>query len=697
MNRKLAWMGAYFVFAQFATAWKPLSAIMLLGAGFAALWEWKQGNPRRAGFPFVLVLIMGLSILWQRDYTARSWEKIRLWEDDAVTATVTVRSAQPAYEGYSYGILHLEEIEGKPVNFNITCYGFPETAPGESFRGEFQLAALEPDDYDNWADGVLGEGEYRGGYESLGPGPGILAWFGRLQQRLVNNLSRFMPSQAMGVASAMILGDKSGLDRETRTSFARAGCSHILVVSGLHLTLLCQSVAGVFRLGRFSKARILVSIAIALSMMGLVGLTPSVNRSALTLILCSAGYLTFQKPDSLTLLALAGMLLSIRNPYAAYDIGFQLSFAATYCVIFAGWLRPRIARLPELPGKYRERRLYMQGRNLAVQILDSFFAGMVAALGTLPLLLFHRMSVSAASPFSSVLATLLGPWILGLGMGLSLLTLLPGTAFLSVPLGWGVGGLVTILTKSVEWLAGLGIARLSLPREYSIYALAVLAVMVWAMVKWGHLKQLPFGAALVLGTACLVGSIMGRNVVEIQLAGTAGYPVVVLTQNGESAVLFRGGNANRSALTRTLEAEGFDHPGLLMDLRIDPSTQPPEAEKILSAWELPDGTTGTLLESVSYYLVREEDGIILLLDIAGRRAAVTVGTLEENREIPVDLYLAGSKLVGQIRPQTILAVGTKQSWLNQTEIPVYTGTYPSAALRPGGGIQIKGGTLYDTQ
>src|SRR5699024_6078070 len=127
------------------------------------------------------------------------------------------------------------------------------------------------------------------------------------------------------------------------------------------------------------------------------------------------------------------------------------------------------------------------------------------------------------------------------------------------------------------------------------------------------------------------------------------------------------------------------------------STQPPEAEEILPAWELTDGMTGTLLESVSYYLVREEDGIILLLDIAGRRAAVTVGTLEENREIPVDLYLAGSKLAGQIQPQTILAIGTKQSWLNQTEIPVYTGTYPSAALRPGGGIQIKGGSLYDTQ
>lgn len=696
MNRKLAWMGGCFVFVQFVVAWRPLAALLLLGAGAAALWNRKKGRPRQASFSVLLLLVMGLSILWQRDYTARAREKISLWEGQEVTVTATVRSAQPAYEGYSYGVLHLEEIDGRKVDYNITCYGFPETRPGQSFRADFALSVLEPDDYENWAEGVLGEGEYRGGFQDLGPGPGILAWFGRLQQRLSQNLTELLPRETEGIAAAMILGDKGKLAGETRTAFARAGCSHILVVSGLHLTLLCQAVAGTFRLGRFSRLRAGLSIFIALVMMGLVGMTPSVCRSAITLIFFSAGYMVFLKPDSLTLLSLAGVLLCVQNPYAAFDIGFQLSFVATYCVLFAAWLRPRVLRFPALKEKYRKDPFFRKGEKLCCQILDALFTGLLAGLGTLPLLLFHRMSVSAASPFSSVLATLLGPWILGLGMALALLTLIPWTTFLWQPLGWAVSGFIALLYEGVRFLSTLGIARLSLPREYGIFVLAVLAAMALVMVKWGYLKHLLLSGALLLAAACLVGTLAGWDVVELQLTGTAGYPVVVLTQNGQSAVVFRGGNANRSALTRALEARGIDQPTQLIDLRLDAQTQPPEADQVIRPQENTT-LTGTLLDGVEYCLVGEEDGLLLVLDIGGSRVAVTAGTLEEYRQVPVDLYLAGSKLAVQIQPEAVLAVGTRLNWLTQTELPVYTGSYPGAAIRPGGGIQIKGGTLYDIQ
>ncbi len=696
MNRKLAWMGGCFAFAQFAVAWRPLAALLLLGAGAAALWSRKQGRPRQAGFCFALILVTLVSLLWQQVYTNRAEKMVRTWEGQEVTVTATVRSAQPAYEGYSYGLLHLEEINGRKISCNITCYGFPETRPGQSFQAKFELTALEPDDYENWAEGAAGEGEYRGGYQTLGPGPGILAWFGRLQQRLAENLSGVLPQETVGVASAMILGEKGKLEGETRTAFARAGCSHILVVSGLHLTLLCQAVAGTFRLGRFSRFRACLSILIALVMMGLVGMTPSVCRSAITLIFFSAGHLVFLKPDSLTLLSLAGMVLCVQNPYAAFDIGFQLSFGATYCVLFAAWLRPRVLQFPALKEKYRKNPLLRKGETLFCQILDALFTGLMAGLGTLPLLLFHRMSVSAASPFSSVLATLLGPWVLGLGMALALLTLIPWTAFLWQPLGWAVGGFISLLCEGVRFLSTLGIARLSLPREYGIFVLAVLAAMALVMVKWGYLKHLLLSGALLLAAACLVGTLAGRDVVELQLTGTAGYPVVVLTQNGQAAVVFRGGNANRSALTRALEARGIDQPAQLIDLRLDAQTQPPEADQVIRPQENTT-LTGTLLDGVEYCLVAEEDGLLLVLDIQGSRVAVTAGTLEENRQVPVDLYLAGSKLAIQIQPDAILAVGTKLNWLTQTELPVYTGSYPGAAVRPGGGIQIKGGTLYDIQ
>ena len=72
----------------------------------------------------------------------------------------------------------------------------------------------------------------------------------RLKQRFVNTYNRLLPEKNAGVLSAMILGEKQLLDQELKDIYQQNGISHILAISGLHVSLLGLSLYKLFRKSR---------------------------------------------------------------------------------------------------------------------------------------------------------------------------------------------------------------------------------------------------------------------------------------------------------------------------------------------------------------------------------------------------------------------------------------------------------------
>ena len=91
-----------------------------------------------------------------------------------------------------------------------------------------------------------------------------------------------------GVLAAMVLGDRTHLPKDLRSAYRAAGLSHVLVVSGMHVSILCGSVFAKYlpekkkwERGYASRRRqALFSAAMALLLAGVTGLTPSVLRAA---------------------------------------------------------------------------------------------------------------------------------------------------------------------------------------------------------------------------------------------------------------------------------------------------------------------------------------------------------------------------------------------------------------------------------
>ena len=160
------------------------------------------------------------------------------------------------------------------------------------------------------------------------------SFFKDLQLRISNSLKLRTDFETGAFLSALIVGDKSDLNGNTKLNFARLGISHILALSGMHLAILSLAINFILkRFGVNKRIRMSAMILLVSFYMALTGFSASVVRSGLMLIISSLLYLVSTKSDGITSLFIAVFLIVLFNPTSIYDLSLWLSAFATLGVI----------------------------------------------------------------------------------------------------------------------------------------------------------------------------------------------------------------------------------------------------------------------------------------------------------------------------------------------------------------------------
>lgn len=155
-----------------------------------------------------------------------------------------------------------------------------------------------------------------------------------VKQYLKNNLTKCYKNNQGNLMIGFLLGDKSEIDYLTKRSFSLSGISHLLAVSGLHLTILIQTVYSFLSSIRFGKKKsIFATIIFTLVFMALTGFAPSAVRAGIMNIVCLVGQIIGREYDSLSALGLAIIIILLKDPFLALNLGLQLSFLATLSII----------------------------------------------------------------------------------------------------------------------------------------------------------------------------------------------------------------------------------------------------------------------------------------------------------------------------------------------------------------------------
>ena len=323
---------------------------------------------------------------------------------------------------------------GSHITFSATVY------PLEEKRNPAQF------DYKNY---LASEGIYTQvgiqRFLAISTNPNTTFGWTSLRKQTLDAIDNNFSNQNASLAKALLIGYKNELDRNEKITFSRAGLSHIMAVSGLHVGFILAPfwflIPYLWTIRHGKKIGLLLIAGTLYFYAGLTEFSPSVTRASLVGIFLTYGKLFHKVHDSKNLTAVAALIILVINPSDLFSIGFQLSFGAVYIILL---IAPVIQR--KLPDWIQH---HWIGTPVMVVIIS-----LIVQLGLFPLLAYYFGEFSIVGPLANAFVV---P-ILGIFVPYALLLLATvnpfSTAFaqfLNTPVDWFLGK----LNWFVDWAASL--------------------------------------------------------------------------------------------------------------------------------------------------------------------------------------------------------------------------------------------------
>jgi len=302
-------------------------------------------------------------------------------------------------------------------------------------------------------------------------------------------VNRLLPEPYAALANGMLLGIEAGIPDELYEQFNLTGTSHVIVISGSNVAVVSGVLMALF-VRLWGRRRSLWPTLAGIGLYALlVGGDPAVVRAAVMGSLFVVAIVLNRRSTALLSLGAACWAMTLLNPLTLWDVGFELSSAATAgLILFSPGMTAGLARLwPRMiQGGNLTGGLFGQGGSLLRGLLeDGLLITLAANLTTLPLVVYYFGRLSLVSLLSNLLVAPVQPFIMLWG-GAGLLVGLTGIDLLAQPLLW-IPYLCLLWTVAiVRWSASLPWASL----EITGYGLGGLALTYGLLFGWHWRKGL---------------------------------------------------------------------------------------------------------------------------------------------------------------------------------------------------------------
>ena len=391
-----------------------------------------------------------------------------------------------------------------------------------------------------------------------------------------------LTSSDSGTLAAMLFGDRTQLQHPLRTAFERTGSFHLLVVSGLHITIVVGLIFWLARKLRLGQvAATFSALLLALPYAFLTGFAPPVQRALWLSGVYLLSRLLYRERAALNAIGIAAIGVLAAKPQSLFDSSFQMTFLAVLVIAgvaapllehkIAPYLRglrlprqlsldpflpPRVtqlrvslrmlvSRLRPLVGPRWAWRLPFGGLRLVLRLAEALVVAFLVELAmVLPMAVyFHRITVLALP------ANLLGLPLLGVLLPLALLTFVLGCLHpaLAVP----SGTLTAVLLHAISWLihrfgslSATGL-RTPDPPVWSIVCFAAAWVAALWMVRKSKRWQRIALAAIIAGSLLVLWPqppSFHRGAMEVTALDVGqGDSLLVITPDGRTLLVDAGG------------------------------------------------------------------------------------------------------------------------------------------------------------
>jgi competence protein ComEC len=272
----------------------------------------------------------------------------------------------------------------------------------------------------------------------------LYAWMLDLKDDVRLSIQRILPAPESALLNGILIGDDNELPSYIQQAFRNTGTSHIVAISGYNVSIVIGAVALI--LGRIVGRRRVAPITVPLIIfyMVFVGGSASVVRASIMAIIALAGAAMWRRGFTLNTLGLSAWLILLGEPNLLFDVGFQLSVAATWgLIVYSMGVNQRVNAwiAAHSTGVMR--------RALTSIIADVLMVTLFAQIAALPLLVVTFHSWSLVSLLTNMLVLPLQPPIMALGFLAALIGM--ASPALGIFAALPVYAPLTLTLRVIEW------------------------------------------------------------------------------------------------------------------------------------------------------------------------------------------------------------------------------------------------------
>ncbi len=349
-----------------------------------------------------LTLSFSIGVLWFLAYDNLYLKDVRAFDGETRECVIEVSDfSYPTSKGSA--VTGWTKVEAKPYQVLVYLNTDSTYKPGDQISGKFYLSFTAKTNADEASyrrsEGIFLIASQRGEIASeVAKEIPIYGYPAMWRKGITDRIEELFPQDAAAFAKALLLGDRSGITYETSTAFKVSGISHIVAVSGLHVSILFSVVYLIC--GRKRIPVFLIGLPSLILFAAVTGFSPSVTRACIMQALVLLAMLTDKEYDPPTALSFAALTMMVVNPMVVASISFQLSVG---CMIGIFLFTPRIKNwlLESTPLKK------IKGKGLLSRLRNWFVTSISVSMGasviTAPLVAYHFGTISLVSLLTNLL------------------------------------------------------------------------------------------------------------------------------------------------------------------------------------------------------------------------------------------------------------------------------------------------------
>jgi competence protein ComEC len=343
-----------------------------------------------------------------------------------------------------------------------------------------------------------------------------------------------------GLAEALLIGYRDDMDKDLSQAYGNTGTVHVIAISGLHLGFIYLLIVGCFDfIQKYTSKKSILKfieilrpvfvIAILWIFSLMAGAAPSILRSAIMFTCIALGSSINRSTNIFNTLSVSAFIILCINPFALWDVGFQLSYAAVVSIVM--FMKPIYNWF------YFKYVVFDWVWKLTAVTLS-------AQLLTIPITIYHFHQFPNLFLLTNLVAVPLSTAIL------AVLLLLIVTSWWAVAAKF-VGNigywLIRSMNNYIEWWNGFGYAlsdylTMNLLQCYLLYGI-ILSACYWLLRKNIRFLQLCLILLVVIFISNIYYNEQALNKRKILVYNISGYTAIDLVEGksfefiGDSAVI----------------------------------------------------------------------------------------------------------------------------------------------------------------